>query len=231
MAGPLTWRDVAPPDFRGSMEGLRLSGAAMDRAFTGLNEGLGRFDEWRRREAENAVLNAAQNFTNPAQLREAIANGAVFSGVDRGLVGREALSALNNQAGALLGQAVSQQRLNTDQQLDPLRIRSANTEALYGERTLDDRVSQVGAQLAATRQRMALASAEAARSRSSYADGTAGQAAGVQAARSAASTDDFIRSLEQLNLTPGAYARALAVGCSHGLSAHWSRGSWWRHWW
>jgi hypothetical protein len=157
MAAPLTWRNVDAPDFRGSMDGYRIAGQSFDRAFQGISQGLDKFDEYRRTQAENAVLNASTAFADPAALRDAIASGAVFNGVDRSLVGRAALGALDTRAGTLLQQAAGQQELNTAKQLDPLRVRQAGLnidktelDNRFGTATFDTRVNQLGANLQST---------------------------------------------------------------------------------
>lgn len=103
MPGPLTWRQVTAPDFRGTMDGQRIAATSLERAFTGLSEGLGKFQEFRQGQAENAALTAIQGFADPTEARAALAAG--LPGVDRSLLTPEAFGRLNSQVGTLLTQA------------------------------------------------------------------------------------------------------------------------------
>lgn len=125
MANTLTWRNVDAPDFRGTMQGNQIAAQALDRAFSGLSDGLGKFQDWREEQAANAVLSRSLDFTDAQKLREAQASGALFDGIDRSLVGTKAINALDTRAGRLLSDAVAQQGLETSRQLDPLRIEGA----------------------------------------------------------------------------------------------------------
>lgn len=150
MAAPLTWRNVDAPDFRGSMVGLGIAGQSINNAFNGINAGLDKFQDWRKDQAESAVLNNSMGFTDPQQLREAIARGEVFNGVDRSLLGRQALGALDGRAGVLLNQAAAQQDLNTKQQLDPLNIQNAKRELAFNTANDPTRLAQGRATLDST---------------------------------------------------------------------------------
>lgn len=103
----LTWRNVDAPSFRDSADGIRVAGAMFDRAAGNLSQGLGQFQDWRQNQTAGALLNNAQGFTDPEELRKAIASGAVFNGVDRSLVTPQALAALNGQTKALLDQGTT----------------------------------------------------------------------------------------------------------------------------
>jgi hypothetical protein len=92
----------------------------MDRAFSSLSAGLEKFDSSRRTDAEGMLLNAATRYSDPQALRAAIADGSVFQGIDRNLVGREALGALDSRATSLLSQATSQEALTQAQRMNPL---------------------------------------------------------------------------------------------------------------
>lgn len=157
MGAPLTWRNVDAPDFRGALDGYRVASTSMDRAFSGLSDALGKFDTSRKEAAASALLNNAAGYTDPAALRQAIADGTVFNGVNRERLTPETLAALNNQTGTLLNQAVTQEGLNHSKVMNPLLVqhqRGANTGQeltnRFAERTFDTRVRQGEATLAGT---------------------------------------------------------------------------------
>jgi hypothetical protein len=118
----LTWRNVDAPSFRDSADGIRVAGTMFDRAAGNLSQGLGQFQDWRQNQTAGALLNNAQGFTDPEELRKAIASGAVFNGVDRGLVTPQALAALNSQTGTLLDQGVTAEGLRFSKEANPLKI-------------------------------------------------------------------------------------------------------------
>jgi len=122
VANPITWQNVATPDLRGSMDGLRIAGAAFDRAGTGLTETLARFDTARKEVAAAQLIDNSLNFTTPEELRAAQADGRLFNGVNRGLLTPAAATALDGRATNLLSQATSQQALSTAREMDPRRI-------------------------------------------------------------------------------------------------------------
>jgi len=121
----LTWRNVEAPSFRDSADGIRIAGAMFDRAAGNISQGFGQFQDWRQNQTAGALLNNAQGFTDPEELRKAIASGAIFNGIDRSLVTPKALAALNVQTGSLLDQGVKAQGLNFSKENDPLRIELA----------------------------------------------------------------------------------------------------------
>lgn len=218
MAPPFTWRNVDAPDFRGSLDGLRLAGVAMDRAFSGLSEGLGRFQDWRKDQAGAAVLNNAQAFRDPASLREAIADGSIFSGINRALISRETLAALNNQAGTLINQAAGQQSLDFDRAANPLRLEGLNlgnqraSQQIAQDREMHPlRMDQVRAGTADLRQRTAQSGEEFGWRRTDREDQQSGVAAATEAIRNALTSDDAVAALERFNLTPPARAVAMAT--------------------
>jgi len=120
MSRALTWRNVTTPDFRGVLDGMRASTTAFDRAFTGLGEGLQRFDDYRRRDAENTVLNRSLAYNDPARLREAISSGELYQGVNPTFVGRQGVAALDGRAAALLREAAGTEELSNARIMNPL---------------------------------------------------------------------------------------------------------------
>ena len=92
---PLTWQSVAAPDFRGTMVGLGISNEALNRAFTGLSDSLGKFDTYRKDAALADILSATTAIQNPADIRPALGNLGVgrlgpaqFAALDAALSGR-----------------------------------------------------------------------------------------------------------------------------------------------
>lgn len=139
----LTWRNVDAPSFRDSADGIRVAGAMFDRAAGNLSQGLGQFQDWRQNQTAGALLNNAQGYTDPEELRKAIASGAVFNGMDRSLVTPQALAALNAQSGTLLDQGVTAEGLRFAKQVAPYKIDNARltNEGLDIKNTHDLRMS------------------------------------------------------------------------------------------
>lgn len=70
---PLTWRNVAAPDFQGVASMMETASRGWDRAFTGLNEALSRQAEVNRRNRAAEMLPMLANVTDQASAEEAIA--------------------------------------------------------------------------------------------------------------------------------------------------------------
>lgn len=159
MADTLTWRDVAAPDFSGAMAGYRLAGDQITQAGKGLSDALGAWDTDRKSNAANALYQASMQYTDPAALHAALADGSLYAkaGVDPSLITADANKSLDNRAGQLLNQAVTQTSLDQSKLTNPLevaRMRLANTGLdltnQYNQGSLGARIGQAGATLAST---------------------------------------------------------------------------------
>jgi hypothetical protein len=137
MAPPLTWRNVDTPDFRGSLAGLNVAANSLDRAFSGLSDGLGKFQTYRQEQADNAALRNAQRFSDPAEYQAALARGDVMAGLDPTLVTPRTLQALDNRSSVLLDQATARERLSFDQRANPLRLTGMEQNNTRSQQDID----------------------------------------------------------------------------------------------
>lgn len=105
----LTWRDVAAPQFAGVNQAYQNTGATLDRAFSGLSEGLKQFATERQDGVDNSILARSLAIQDPNQMREALATGKLLEGVDLTKVSPKVLEALSTRRGTLLNQASTEQ--------------------------------------------------------------------------------------------------------------------------
>lgn len=101
---PLTWQNVAAPDFRGVTEALALSGRSLDAGFGGAADAIGKFGDARKENALADILNQTKGMTDPGQIRNAVA-GMDTSGLGSGqffqfdkMVGDRGVEATRQQA-------------------------------------------------------------------------------------------------------------------------------------
>jgi hypothetical protein len=109
----LTWRTVDTPSFAGINQGYRGSSATLDRALTGLSEGLKQFSTDQQVGVDNSILARALQIQDPAQLRKELASGSLLQGVDLTRVNPEVLKTLDNRVGSLLNQASTEQGISS----------------------------------------------------------------------------------------------------------------------
>lgn len=109
MAGPLTWRNVDSPDFRGAARGYEASAALLGGAFDSVSKGLEAFGKDRQNSADTSVLSGLLKINDPKAYQEAV-NNTDLSGVSK-----QGLAAIGDRAGQLLQQAATGQRMQFDQ--------------------------------------------------------------------------------------------------------------------
>lgn len=122
----LTWRDVAAPDFRTSLEGYRTFSDMLSTGLNGLSRGLDRFDERQTGVANNQIMLAALRERDPEAFKAALESGSLVQGIDPRRISAETLGFLNNQAGALLNQATAEENLS-NLRYNTERVRNTNT--------------------------------------------------------------------------------------------------------
>lgn len=113
---PLTWQQVAGADFRGTNQALALGNEALNRAFTGISDALGKFDTYSKDVRLSNILNQTTGLTDPTQLRAAIA------GADRSGLGAAQFAALENMLSGRIGQARDQEALSQALKINPLLL-------------------------------------------------------------------------------------------------------------
>lgn len=105
----LTWRDVAAPSFGGASQAQQYAGASVDRALSGLSEGLKQFATEQQAGVDSALLGQALQIQDPNQLRQKLADGSLLAGVDLTRVSPKVLQVLDNRVGTLLNQKSTEQ--------------------------------------------------------------------------------------------------------------------------
>lgn len=100
----LNWRNVDAPDFRGAVDTRRTVAQLLQNAFGGLSDGLGTFDTRQQDITDRAVLANAAQMQDADALRAAIANGAVYNGLDPAAMSTKGISSLGSRVGDLLTQ-------------------------------------------------------------------------------------------------------------------------------
>jgi hypothetical protein len=119
---PLTWRDVAAPDFSTSLGALKLAGTDTTQAFSGLGDALGKFNNYTQDQNAAALMANATKYTNPADLQAAFANGSIFNGVNPNYVSADALQKTQGQVGTLLSNAANTEQNAFNLAADPSRL-------------------------------------------------------------------------------------------------------------
>lgn len=125
MAGPLTWRNVDAPDFRGAVQGYQVFGNLMDNATRGLGAGIQAFQQDQTQLADRAVLANALQFQNAPEYQQALRSGQLLNGIDPSNVSLRALGMLDNRTGDLVRTAGAQEELG-QLQYSNARTRSNN---------------------------------------------------------------------------------------------------------
>lgn len=105
----LTWRDVAAPNFSGANQAYQGAAVTLDRALSGLSDGLKQFATDRQAGVDNSILARSLQIQDPAAMRQALASGQLLAGVDLTRANPKVLEALNNRVGTLLSQASTEQ--------------------------------------------------------------------------------------------------------------------------
>lgn len=99
---PLTWREVSAPSFSGVSESQRLAGTMLNNGFQSAIDALGRLDTSQKENANGEFLARISSYGDAGKLREALSNGTVFDGLDRGAITPETFDRANSHATALL---------------------------------------------------------------------------------------------------------------------------------
>lgn len=109
----LTWRDVAAPNFGTANQAAQVAGIQLDRALSGLSEGLKQFATDRQAGVDNSILARSLQIQDPAAMRQALASGELLKDVDLTRANPKVLEALNNRVGTLLNQASTEQGISS----------------------------------------------------------------------------------------------------------------------
>ena len=156
---PLTWQTVAAPDFRGTMVGLGISNEALNRAFTGLSDSLGKFDTYRKDAALADILSATTAIQNPADIRPAL------GGLGVGRLGPAQFAALDAALAGRIKQASDLESYRSATVLNPIAEKSAQAKLEDFQLRAPLERDQIVANTGLTRANTGLAGANAARVR------------------------------------------------------------------
>lgn len=103
----LTWRDVAAPNFAGANQAYQGAGQTLDRALSGLSEGLKQFATTNQEGADNALLAQTMKAEDAAKMRGLLANA------DLSKVSPKVLETMGQRVTQLLGQASTEQSISS----------------------------------------------------------------------------------------------------------------------
>lgn len=154
MANNLTWRDVAPPDFSGVLNGYRIAGDNITNAARTFSDALGAFDTSRKNDVANAIYQASMQYADPAALKAAMADGSLYAkaGVNPALITVDTNKALDNRASTLLSQAAAQTMLDHTKVMNPLQEQQQRTQNAFDIANNPLRLGQAQATLDQTKQ-------------------------------------------------------------------------------
>lgn len=122
MAGPITWQQVAAPNFSGVTQGVETAGNLIGNGFGGMAEALGKFNAYNENQAGAQLLANAAQHKDLGTLQQAISSGAILNGVNPSFVPMEAWKALDSHASNLIANATGQEALNTNLRTQDSRV-------------------------------------------------------------------------------------------------------------
>lgn len=111
----LTWRNVDAPNLSSGTDGIRTTANLLGNATQTLSQGLGQFGQAQTNLANNAAMQNALQYNDPAAYQAALSSGSILQGVDPTKVDAATMGALQNRSAALLENATNQQKLTQDQ--------------------------------------------------------------------------------------------------------------------
>ena len=143
----LTWRDVAAPQFAGVNQAYQGAGQTLDRALSGLSEGLKQFATTNQEDRDSAILAQSMKAEDAAKMRGLLANA------DLSKVSPKVLETMGQRVTQLLGQASTEQGIASSKLGDEQTMQNMNINDYKQQRTVDqnqledDARSQVAAEL------------------------------------------------------------------------------------
>lgn len=121
MAGPLTWRDVAAPNFAPAMQGYQMFSDLLNNAFSSAERGLAKYDGQRNDAANRVAMFNAMTEQDPEALKAKLADGSLFNGVDLARLSPETIAAADSRVGTLINRSAAEENL------DQTRINNTRT--------------------------------------------------------------------------------------------------------
>ena len=105
----LTWHNVEEPNFRASGETARLAADLINRAGTGAEAAVSTFDNSIKDKQNSFAVNNVLQYQDADALKQALASGAAFGGVDPTRLTVDTLRTGADRVGSLMNQAAAQQ--------------------------------------------------------------------------------------------------------------------------
>lgn len=112
----LTWRDVAGPNFSGVSQTLNSANSTMDRALSGLSDGLRQFSADQQVGVDGQILGNALRINDADKYRDALNSGQLLQGADLSKVSPKVLEQLAARSGQLLQQDATRQGITNSKQ-------------------------------------------------------------------------------------------------------------------
>lgn len=107
----LTWQNVAAPDFRPAMEGVRNATTLLSNAFDRAGDTVDQFTKARTDAADRAVMQRMLGLQDPEAYQQALADKSLL-GEQAGRVSTATLANLDSRVGSLLNNAVRQNQVD-----------------------------------------------------------------------------------------------------------------------
>lgn len=146
----LTWRDVAAPQFAGVNQAYQGAGQTLDRALSGLSEGLKQFATTNQEGVDKSFMSQTMKADTADKMRGLLAN------MDLTKASPKTLETMGQRVTQLLGQASTEQSIASSKLGDDQTMQNMNINDYKQQRTVDqnqiedDARGQVAAQLGIT---------------------------------------------------------------------------------
>jgi muramidase (phage lysozyme) len=140
MAGP-NWRNVAAPDFSGSLDGIRTAGNLLDRAFATATGTLNNLDESMDERVNNEFQNRLLAYQDAEALKTALAADPSF-GLDRRRIDGQSRALASGRVGQLLGQTLTEGQIRSNDLSYRTNERAFNQDVAY-----DDNIAPIAAEI------------------------------------------------------------------------------------
>lgn len=114
----LTWEQVAAPDFRGSIEGIKVASELLGSGFAAARQGIDKFEDNKTASASNAVMLEMLKFQKPEDVQAALAAGTIGGGVNPRYLNKDAMASMAGRANELMEQESGLMKLGQQRQGD-----------------------------------------------------------------------------------------------------------------
>lgn len=112
MVNPITWQNVAAPDFSVALRGQAQAADLFRRAAMSASTGLTGFDDAQTDMVNQQAQANLLKYQDPAQLRAALESGALFQGLDQSRIRPETMTDANSKVAGLLTNSINTENLS-----------------------------------------------------------------------------------------------------------------------